>query len=128
MKPISTPDAPAAIGPYSQAVLSGSLLFVSGQIPLDPTTGELVSEDIKEQTHCVLRNLRAVVEAGGSSLAHVVKTTVFLTDLNDFQLVNAIYANYFDTQPPARSTIQVTQLPKSARVEIDAIAIINNGV
>lgn len=122
MKAISTPDAPAAIGPYSQAIRSGDLVFLSGQVPLDPKTGELVRADIATETDRVLDNLGAVLAAAGCSFANVVKTTIFLTDLGDFQVVNATYAKRFGNPPPARATIQVSALPKGARVEIEAIA------
>ena len=124
MQRIETDGAAAAIGPYSQAIRCDNLLFVSGQIPLDPATGELVSEDIGEQTHRALQSLSAILEAAGSSLDRVVKTTVFLTDLDDFQVVNSIYATYFDAPAPARSTVQVSRLPKAVSVEIDAIAVL----
>jgi 2-iminobutanoate/2-iminopropanoate deaminase len=122
MKAISSPEAPAAIGPYSQAIRSGDLVFLSGQIPLDPKTGELVSGDIAEQTERVLDNLSAVLTAAGASFADVVKTTIYLTDLRDFQSVNETYAKRFTAVPPARATVQVAALPRGARVEIDAIA------
>jgi 2-iminobutanoate/2-iminopropanoate deaminase len=123
-KIISTNEAPAAIGPYSQAVRSGSLLFCSGQIPLDPKSGEIVPGDITAQTQRVLDNIAAVLRAEGATFEDVVKTTIFLTDLNDFQTVNEIYGSYFKNQPPARSTVQVAALPKGARVEIEVIAAI----
>jgi len=122
MKAISTSDAPAAIGPYSQAIRSGDLLFLSGQVPIDPKTGEIVAGDISVQTERVLDNLAAVLAAGGASFADVVKTTIYLTDLGDFQAVNQTYAKRFSDAPPARATVQVSALPKGARVEIDAIA------
>jgi 2-iminobutanoate/2-iminopropanoate deaminase len=122
MKAISTADAPAAIGPYSQAIHAGELLFLSGQIPIDPKTGELVKGDITAETERVLDNLAAVLAAGGASFAGVVKTTIYLVDLGDFQAVNAAYAKRFTSAPPARATVQVAALPKGARVEIDAIA------
>lgn len=122
MKAISTSDAPAAIGPYSQAIRSGDLLFLSGQVPIDPKTGELVTGDISVQTERVLDNLAAVLAAGGATFADVVKTTIYLTDLGDFQAVNQTYAKRFSDAPPARATVQVSALPKGARVEIDAIA------
>jgi 2-iminobutanoate/2-iminopropanoate deaminase len=122
-KIISTNEAPAAVGPYSQAVRAGSMVFCAGQIPLDPKSGQIVSQDVGEQARRVLNNLQAVLKAEQLTLAHVVKTTVFLTDLADFQTVNEIYAGYFRDQPPARSTVQVSALPKGARVEIEAIAI-----
>jgi 2-iminobutanoate/2-iminopropanoate deaminase len=122
-KIISTTDAPAAVGPYSQAVRVGSLVFTAGQIPLDPKTGQIVSNDISDQTRRVLDNLAAVLRAENLNFGHVVKTTIFLTDLGDFQTVNEIYATYFGAQPPARSTVQVSALPKGAKVEIDVIAM-----
>lgn len=122
---ISTREAPTAIGPYSQAVVAGGFVFLSGQIPLDPMTGNLVQGSIEAETERVLENLKAVLSASGSSLAEVVKTTVYLVDLADFVKVNAVYGNYFNSNPPARSTVQVTALPKGARVEIDAIAQIS---
>lgn len=124
MKPtaIASKDAPAAIGPYSQAVRSGDLVFFSGQIPLDPKTGELVKGTIQEETTRVLDNLAAVLAEAGCSFDDVLKTTIFLTDLGDFQAVNATYATRFTAVPPARATVQVSALPKGARVEIDAIA------
>jgi len=122
MKAISSPDAPAAIGPYSQAIHSGDLVFLSGQVPIDPKTGELVTGDIAVQTERVLANLGAVLGAAGCGFEHVVKTTIYLVDLGDFQVVNQTYAKRFSAAPPARATIQVSALPKGARVEIDAIA------
>jgi 2-iminobutanoate/2-iminopropanoate deaminase len=122
-KIISTDEAPAAVGPYSQAVRAGSMVFCAGQIPLDPKSGQIVSSDVADQARRVLDNLQAVLKADHLSFAHVVKTTVFLTDLADSQTVNDIYATYFKDQPPARSTIQVSALPKGARVEIEAIAV-----
>ena len=122
-KIISTTEAPAAIGPYSQAVRAGSMIFCAGQVPLDPKTGQIVSEDISEQTRRVLDNLTAVLKAEGLTMASIVKTTVFLTDFGDFPKMNEVYATYFTDQPPARSTVGVSTLPKNARVEIDAIAI-----
>ena len=122
MRPVETKDAPAAIGPYSQAVRAGDHLFLSGQVPIDPATGELVQGDIAAQTERVLDNLAAVLAAGGASFAKVVKTTIYLVDLGDFQVVNATYAKRFTSAPPARATVQVAALPKGARVEIDAIA------
>jgi 2-iminobutanoate/2-iminopropanoate deaminase len=123
-KIVSTNEAPRAIGPYSQAVRSGSFLFCSGQIPLDPKSSEIVPGDITAQTRRVLDNIAAVLRAEGATFEDVVKTTVFLTDLNDFQTVNEIYGSYFKNQPPARSTVQVAALPKGARVEIEVIAAI----
>jgi len=121
---IDTDSAAAAIGPYSQAIRSGRLLFVSGQIPLDPDTGDIASTTIEGQTHRVLKNLGAILRAAGASFEDVVKTTIYLTDLDDFGAVNTVYATYVGSPPPARATVQVTALPKSARVEIDAIAVI----
>ena len=122
MKAISTADAPAAIGPYSQAIHAGDLVFLSGQVPIDPKTGELVGGDIAVQTERVLDNLGAVLAAAGCSFGDVVKTTIYLVDLGDFQAVNQTYAKRFTAAPPARATVQVSALPKGARVEIDAIA------
>ena len=119
---VCTDQAPAAIGPYSQGVRVGELLFTSGQIPLDPRSGELVTGDAAAQTCRVMENLRAVLEAGGSSLGQVLKTTIFLVDLGDFADVNRAYATFFGDPPPARSTVQVAALPRGARVEIEAIA------
>jgi 2-iminobutanoate/2-iminopropanoate deaminase len=119
---VSTEKAPAAIGPYSQAIKSGDLLFVSGQIPLDPKTGNLVSGDIEAETRRVMDNLSAVLSAAGAKFENLVKTTIYLTDLGDFAAVNRVYASYFSLDPPARATVQVSALPRGARVEIDAIA------
>lgn len=120
---VSTASAPQAIGPYSQAISTEQLVFLSGQIPLDPTTGDLVIDEIEGQTRRVLQNMQAVLEAAGSSLAQVVKTTVFLKDLSDFAAMNTVYAEFFSANPPARSTVQVAALPKGARIEIEAIAL-----
>jgi 2-iminobutanoate/2-iminopropanoate deaminase len=120
--PISTPAAPAAIGPYSQAIRAGDFLFVSGQIPLDPATGTLVGNGIVEQTHRVLQNLDAILQAAGSSFAAVVKTTVYLADMSEFATMNEIYATYFPAPAPARATVQAARLPRDVRVEIDVIA------
>ena len=122
-KIISTSEAPAAIGPYSQAVRAGSMIFCAGQIPLDPETGKIVSQDVAEQTRRVLENVAAILRSEQLTLAHVVKTTVFLADFGDFQKMNEVYATYFSNQPPARSTVGVSTLPKNARVEIEVIAI-----
>ena len=122
-KIISTNEAPAAIGPYSQAVRSGRFLFCSGQIPLDPKSGEIVSGDIAAQTRRVLDNIAAVLRAEKLTFDNVVKTTIFLTDLSDFQTVNEIYDSCFKQNPPARSTVQVSALPKNANVEIEVIAV-----
>ena len=119
---IAADGAPKAIGPYSQAIRAGSLLFLSGQIPLDPATGAMVEGDITAQTHRVFANLRAVLAEAGASFDHVVKTTVFLADMNDFATVNEIYGTYFSSPAPARATVQAARLPKDARVEIDLIA------
>lgn len=120
---VQTPEAPAAVGPYSQAVKAGGFVFCAGQIPLDPVTGELVAGDVTAQTERVLQNVKAVLAAAGSSLEQVVKTTVFLQDLGDFAAMNAVYARFFPNHPPARSTIQVAGLPKGARVEIEVTAL-----
>jgi 2-iminobutanoate/2-iminopropanoate deaminase len=124
---ISTGDAPKAIGPYSQAIQvgasgSGGLLFLSGQIPLDPRTGELVKGTVEEETRRVMENLGAVLLAGGAGFQHVVKTTIYRTDLADFAKVNEVYGSYFPVSPPARATVQVAALPRGARVEIEAVA------
>src|SRR5262245_37221939 len=119
---VSTSDAPKAIGPYSQAIRSGQLLFLSGQIPLDPATGQLVDGDIGAQTRRVMDNLRAILAAAGLSFSHVVRTTIFLADLADFATVNEVYGSYFSEPYPARATVQVARLPRDARVEIDAVA------
>jgi 2-iminobutanoate/2-iminopropanoate deaminase len=115
-------DAPRAVGPYSQGIRAGGFLFTSGQIPLDPGTGKLVSGGIEDQTRRVMENLRAVLTAGGATFDHVVKTTIYLTNLADFSAVNATYASYFGGTPPARSTVQVAALPLGASVEIDVVA------
>lgn len=122
MKAVNSLSAPAAIGPYSQAIDAGDFVFLSGQVPIDPATGELVPGDITAQTDRVLDNLGAVLEAAGVSFADVVKTTIYLMDFNDFQTVNGVYAKRFKDAPPARATVQVSALPKGARIEIDAIA------
>jgi 2-iminobutanoate/2-iminopropanoate deaminase len=119
---VSSDSAPKAIGPYSQAIRAGSLLFLSGQIPLDPATGVMVGGDIAAQTHQVFANLAAILEAAGASFDNVVKTTVYLADMNDFTTVNEIYGTYFSSPAPARATVQAARLPKDARVEIDLIA------
>ncbi len=119
---VRTAMAPAAIGPYSQGVRCGGLLFCSGQIPLDPGTGKMVEGGIAEQTERVLRNLEAVLSAGGASLASVLKTTVYLVDLGDFPAMNAVYGKFFPGEPPARATVEVSKLPAGARVEIEAVA------
>ena len=119
---ISTPLAPAAIGPYSQAIRSGNLVFLSGQIPLDPQTGNIVEGDAAVQTARVLQNLSAILAAAGSSLGQVLKTTVYLKDLADFGMMNEVYARFFDDTPPARATVDVARLPRNVSVEIDLIA------
>ena len=121
-KPIFTSEAPSAIGPYSQGIRSGRFLFCSGQIPLDPKSGEIVSGDIAVQTRRVLDNIAALLRTEGLTFDHVVKTTIFLTNLGDFQAVNEIYGSYLKNDPPARSTVQVSALPKGANVEIEVIA------
>jgi 2-iminobutanoate/2-iminopropanoate deaminase len=126
-KIIATSDAPAAIGPYSQAIRSGNLIFCSGQIPLDPRSGQMVSDDIADQARRVLDNISGLLKSEGLSLGDVLKTTIFLTDLGNFQIVNEIYGSYFNNQPPARSTVQVSALPKGAKVEIEVIACANGG-
>ena len=119
---ISTANAPQAIGPYSQAIEAGGFVFVSGQIPLIPATGELVEGSVEVQTARVLENLKAILEAAGSSLENVVKTTVYITNMDDFAKVNGIYGQYFQENPPARVCVEVSKLPKGALVEIDVIA------
>ena len=119
---VSSDRAPKAIGPYSQAIKAGSLLFVSGQIPLDPATGAMVEGDVAAQTHRVFANLQAILEAAGASFDHVVRTTVYLADMNNFGTVNEIYGKYFSSPAPARATVQAARLPRDARVEIDLIA------
>jgi 2-iminobutanoate/2-iminopropanoate deaminase len=121
---INTKNAPAAIGPYSQAINVGNLLFTSGQIPLNPETGEMVSGDVKEAARQCLENLKAILEEAGTNLDNVVKTVVFLKDMNDFVAVNEVYGSYFTGKMPARSAVQVAKLPKDAQVEIEAIALI----
>ncbi len=126
MREVKSDAAPEPVGPYSQAVAHGNLLFASGQIPIDPTTGALVAGEIEDETRQVIANLRAVLEAGGSSLARVVKATVYVTDLSLFARINAVYAEHFTGDPaPARATVQVAALPLGARVEIDAIAALD---
>ncbi len=124
-KTVSTKDAPQAIGPYSQAVRFDNLIFVSGQIPIEPESGKILKGNIKEQTKQVLENLNNILMAGGSSLAHVLRTTIFLTNLDNYSAVNETYAQFFDDLPPARSTVQVARLPMDAQIEIDVIACIN---
>lgn len=122
---VATERAPRAIGPYSQAVRSGNFLFASGQIPIDPATGEFVAGGITEQTEQVMRNVSAILEAAGADLQKVVKTTVFLADMDDFTAMNEVYGRYFGENPPARATVQAARLPRDARVEIEAIAILD---
>ncbi len=122
-KIVSTTEAPAAVGPYSQAVRIGPMLFTAGQIPLDPQSGQIVSEDVAEQTKRVLENLTAVLKAENMNFSNIVKTTVFMTNLADFQTMNDIYAGYFKDSPPARSTVQVAALPRGAQVEIEVVAV-----
>lgn len=121
---IHTSNAPAAVGPYSQANKIGNLVFTAGQIALDPATGQLREDEIQIQTEQVLNNLRAVLQAAGTDLSHVVKTTVFLQDMGEFKAMNEVYGRYFPTNPPARSTVQVAGLPLNGRVEIEAVAVI----
>ena len=120
---VFTPRGPKPIGPYSQAIRAGGFLFVSGQVGFDPRTGEFVGNDVRSQTERVLENLKVILEAAGATLNHVVKTTVFLKDMNDFPMMNEVYAKYFGAAPPARSTVQAARLPKDALVEIDVIAV-----
>lgn len=122
--PVSTPAAPRAIGPYSQAIRAGGMVFVSGQIPIDPATGALIDGDIGAQTTRVLENIRAILSAAGTSMAQVVRTTVYLADMSDFSAMNDVYARYFPAPAPARATIQAARLPRDARIEIDAIALV----
>ena len=121
---VATDSAPKAIGPYSQAVKAGNLLFVSGQVPIDPATGALIEGDIAAQTHRVMRNLAAILDAAGASMDAVVRCTVYLADMDDFAAMNEVYGSYFTQPAPARATIQAVRLPKDARVEIDVIATI----
>ena len=121
---IATAEAPQAIGPYSQAIRSGNLLFASGQIPIDPATGNVVAADISAQTRQVFANIAAVLKAAGASFDNVVKTTVFLADMNDFAAMNAVYGDFFAAPAPARSTVQVARLPRDAKVEIEIVAVL----
>ena len=121
---VATDRGPKAIGPYSQAIRANGFVFLSGQIPIDPKTQQVVEGDAAGQTERVLENLKAVVEAAGSSIQRVVKTTVFLADMNDFAAMNEVYARYFVAHPPARSTVEVSKLPRNVRVEIDSIALL----
>jgi len=122
---INTPSAPAPIGPYNQAILAGDMLFISGQICIDPSTGALMNQDIQEETHQVMHNLRSILTAADMSFHHVVKTTIFITDMNRFSEINEVYGKYFDTNSsfPARETVQVSALPKFVNVEISMIAV-----
>jgi len=122
--PVKTDRAPRAIGPYSQAIKAGGFVFASGQIPIDPQTGQFVAGGVAEQTEQVLKNLSAVLEAAGSGLSHVVKTTVFLADMKEFTAMNEVYGRFFDGEPPARATVAAAGLPKDARVEIEAVALL----
>jgi len=124
-EPVQTKNAPAAIGPYSQAIKANGFVYVSGQIPIDPETGEFVSGGIAEQTDRVLRNVAAVLEASGSGLDRVVKTTVFLADMKEFAGMNEVYATFFPSVPPARATVAAAGLPRDARVEIEAVALVS---
>lgn len=123
MESIHTDHAPEAIGPYSQAIKANGLVFASGQIPLDPATMQIVEGDIRDQTDRVLKNIKAVLEAAGSSLEKVVKTTVYLADMNEFSAMNEVYAGFFGASRPARATVQVSRLPRDVKVEIDVIAL-----
>jgi 2-iminobutanoate/2-iminopropanoate deaminase len=123
---VATDNAPKAIGPYSQAIRAGNLLFVSGQVPIDPATGSLIEGDIAAQTRRVMQNLSAILEAGGATLDQVVRCTVYLADMDDFAAMNEVYGSFFKQPAPARATIQAVRLPKDARVEIDVIAEIEN--
>ncbi len=124
-KIISTTEAPGAVGPYSQAVRIGNFVFCSGQIPLDPKTAQIVEGDISAQTRRVMENISAVLRAEGLAFENIVKTTIFLTNLADFQTVNELYGSYFKSDPPARSTVQVAALPKDAQIEIEVLAVAN---
>jgi 2-iminobutanoate/2-iminopropanoate deaminase len=121
---VSTQDAPGAIGPYSQAIKTNGMVFCSGQIPIDPSTGEFAAWDVAGQTEQVIKNLDAVLKASGTSLENVVKTTVFLADMNDFTAMNEVYSRFFDQNKPARATVQAARLPRDAKVEIDCIATV----
>ncbi len=124
-KSIATEHAPSAIGPYSQAVSTGNMVFISGQLPIDPAKGKLIDDTISARTHQVLRNIEAIAKEAGGDLTGVVKTTIFLTDMKDFQEVNAVYAGYFSATPPARSTVQVAALPLGSNIEIEAILLLS---
>jgi 2-iminobutanoate/2-iminopropanoate deaminase len=122
---VSTPDAPSAIGPYSQAIRAGNLLFVSGQIPIDPSTGKIIADtSIQAQTRRVLQNMLAIVAAAGGSVENIVRTTVFLKDMGEFADMNSVYAEFFPSSPPARSTVQAARLPRDVSIEIDCIGVI----
>ena len=123
---VATDQAPAAVGPYSQGVKAGGLLFTAMQIPLDPASGQVVGDDVVTQTACVLDNIKAILAAGNSSLERVVKTTVYLSDMDDFGAMNAIYGRYFAAAPPARGAVEVARLPKDVLVAIEAIAVVND--
>jgi 2-iminobutanoate/2-iminopropanoate deaminase len=122
---IETTEAPAAIGPYSQAVKAGNLIFLSGQIPLDPKTGNLITSGIEDETHRVMKNIEAILEAANVSFHHIIKTTIFLKSMDDFARVNAVYASYFTGNFPARETVEVSGLPKGARIEISIVAYVD---
>jgi len=124
-KVVHTEKAPKAIGPYSQAIEAGPFLFVSGQVPIDPSTGELVAGDIRQQTRQVLENIKNILGSRGLSMEHVVKTTLFLKDMGNFSQVNEVYASYFQAEPPARSTVEVAKLPRNVDIEIEAIAFLD---
>jgi 2-iminobutanoate/2-iminopropanoate deaminase len=125
LEPVASPDAPKAIGPYSPGLRAGNLLFLSGQIPLDPVSGMIVGDDVSTQTEQVFRNISALLSAAGAHLSQVVRTTVFLTDLNDFAAMNAVYARHVGNPAPARSTVEVSRLPRDSRIEIDVIAVLD---
>jgi len=122
-KVINTQSAPAPIGPYNQAIQAGDTLYVSGQIPLDPATGELISSSIEDETKMVMRNLAAILSAADYTFAHIVKCSIFIKDMNDFSKINAVYGEYFESDPPARETVEVSRLPKDVNVEISCIAV-----
>lgn len=126
-KVIQTDKAPKAIGPYSQAIQAGNLLFLSGQIPIDPKTGELTEGDIRQQTQQVLENIKGLLESQGLGMGDVIKVTIFLKDMGNFNQVNEVYATYFSSSPPARSTIEVAKLPRNVEIEIEAIALTHDG-
>ncbi len=124
---IYTEKAPKPIGPYSQAIIAGNLIFTAGQIPIDPETNQVVQGDIKEQTRRVLENLRAILESVGSTFDDVVKVTIYMKDLNEFSAMNEVYSEYFKNSPPARTTVEVSRLPRDVKIEIDLIAIVKQG-